>query len=51
MAIAEKFGVLPDTVENEMSEYWIDRVAVQMEAKALDDQRRERERQRRSKRR
>jgi len=40
MAIAEKYGQLPDTVEREMSEYWLNRVAVAMEAEAIDQKRR-----------
>lgn len=48
MAVAEKFGQLPDTVENEMSVYWLDRVAVYMEAQAINDARRRRDDARRN---
>lgn len=43
IAIAEKFGVLPDTVESEMSDYWFKRVVVQMDAEIIDRKRKERE--------
>lgn len=40
MAVAEKFGVLPDDVEARCSEYWLNQIAVSMEGHALDDERR-----------
>lgn len=46
MAVAERFGVLPDTVENEMSEYWFNRALTLMHAETIDSNRRERERAR-----
>lgn len=49
IAVAEKFGVLPDTVENEMSVYWFERVATLMEAQTLNERRIERERERKAK--
>ena len=48
IAVAEKFGVLPDTVENEMSVYWFERVATLMEAQALNERRITRERERKA---
>lgn len=43
MAVAERFGQLPTTVENELDEYWLNRIAVYMEAQNLDAQRKDRE--------
>jgi len=40
IAIAEKFGCLPDDVESRMSEFWLNRVTVAMEAEAIDQKRR-----------
>ena len=40
MVIAERFGQLPDTVENEMSEYWFDRAAAWIQGESLDNMRR-----------
>lgn len=44
MAIAERFGQLPTTVENELDEYWLNRIAVYMEAQGIDERRKEKER-------
>lgn len=46
MAIAERFGQLPTTVENELDEYWLNRIAVYMEAQNIDEIRKEKERRR-----
>lgn len=35
MVIAEKFGVLPDDVENRMSEYYFERVLEWMAGEAI----------------
>jgi hypothetical protein len=39
MAIAERFGVLPTTVERELDEWWFNRIVTFMEgeSKAHDD--------------
>ncbi len=39
IAVAEKFGQMPDTIENEMSTYWLNRVAVQLESTAMNEDR------------
>jgi hypothetical protein len=40
LQVAERFGQLPDTVENEMSEYWFDKAVVLIHGESLDNQRR-----------
>jgi len=46
IAIAEKFGQLPETIESQLTEYWFNRIVVQMDAQTIDAERRERERER-----
>jgi len=40
LALAKRFGQMPDTIEAQMSEYWINRALVEMEAEYLDHERR-----------
>jgi hypothetical protein len=35
MVIAERFGVLPSTVEKELDEWWFNRICTFMEGEAL----------------
>jgi len=48
IAVAEKFGQLPDTVEREMTDYWFRRVVVQMDANILDRERKDKEDERKN---
>jgi len=48
IAIAEKFGQLPDTVEREMSDYWFKRTVVQMDAAIIERERKDREDERKN---
>jgi hypothetical protein len=40
LILAERYGQLPDTIENEMSEYWFNRAVAQLEGETLDRKRR-----------
>jgi hypothetical protein len=42
--IAEKFGVLPTTVERDLDEFWLNHIRVLAHGEALNEWRRDRER-------